>query len=75
MMKKDLNYVKLLNVAKVEEPVYDHHHWLIRHDKENMKDHDAYQDRMKMIGNIMGMDQQKIEFRFRLAKKKHNRME
>ncbi len=69
-MKKDLSYVKMLNVAKVEEREYDHHRWLIHHDKENMKDHDACQDRMKMRENIMDMDQQKIKFRFQLAKQK-----
>lgn len=54
---RDLNYDTMLNVAKVENQEYDHHHLLIYHDKENKIDHDAYQDQMKMQENIKDMDQ------------------
>ncbi len=50
----------------------DHHHWLIHHDMENMKDHDAYQDRRKKQENTMDMDQQRIKFHVQLAEKKPN---
>ncbi len=46
----------MLNVAKVEVLEVDLHHQLIYHDKEKMKDHGAYQDRMKMPENIKDMD-------------------
>ncbi len=47
----------MLNVAKGEGKEYDLHHWLRHYDKENMKDHDAYQDRRKTEENIKDMDQ------------------
>jgi hypothetical protein len=67
MRKRDLNYDKMLNVAKVVMQDYDQHHWLIHYDMENMKDHDAYQDQRKKQENTMDMDQQMIKFHVHLA--------